>query len=157
GQGGGDGGGGGLQQSGQGQADQHDQQVCGKTTARQIGEAEQAGQAAHTFLQGIQAEKQQAEARQRQTQFGPAPPGQQFQQCAQTDQRQRIKAELHLQSQARHQPAGGGVAQAGADHHTHCLGEGDQTGADESDQSDGGGGGGLHQRGDQRAGPEGAQ
>ena len=153
-QGGGDGGGGRLQQGGHDHADQHDHDARPQPAGRQPGQAEFARQRAHGVLQGAKAQEQQAESRQRHAQFAPASARQQLHEGADADQRQGIKAQVDFQAQPGDDPAGGGISQAGADHHADGLGKGDEPGADETDQRDRGGGGRLRQGRDQRSGNE---
>jgi len=69
----------------------------------------------------------------------------QAQKCADTYQRQGVKADAYLQAENRDDPAGTGRAEAGADDDADRLREGQQSGADEADYSQRSGTGGLHQ------------
>ena len=114
------------------------------------------GEPAHALLQRRQPDQDQREAGDGAARRRQASASDHLEQRADEDDRQRGGGERDSDSERRHQPAGPGRADVGAEHEAQALREGQEPGADQPDRGHRGRARRLHQERDDRA-PEGAE
>ena len=114
------------------------------------------GEPAHALLKRRQPDQDQREAGDCRARRRQPPASDHLEQRADEDDRQRCGGERDPDPERRHQPAGAGGADVGAEHEAQALREGEEPGADQPDGGHGGGARRLHQERDDRA-PERAE